>query len=271
MNRERPATRLAIAQLAMHWTLQDNLAAILGALQRAAEEDVQLCVFAELALTGFHRQIGREADEAKVRLALDAVRAQCRRLRIACALGAPTWGASRRVRNSHLYVDEHGDIVAVVDKSGLTESEAGFFEPGTTRALATLRGLACTSVLCREVEDLPQLRAQLPASGLDLIFWPSFIGHPPSEASSEPDYLPQARAMAQAFGAWVLHCNWPQSLNRPEATHMGGSHVIAPDGRVAFALPLDRSGLAVFTLGDAHCTWIAQADLALSPRAAART
>jgi predicted amidohydrolase len=265
------AMRLAIAQLAMHWTVQDNLASIVDALQRAADEGARLCVFSELALTGFHRQIGREADAAKVQPALDAVRAQCRRLQVACALGAPTWSATGRVRNSHLHIDEHGEIAAVVDKTGLTESEAGFFEAGTTRARSTLRELACTSVLCREVDDLPQLRAQLPPTGLDLIFWPSFIGHPLSEASDEPDYLPQARAVAQAFGAWVVHCNWPHSLNRPEATHMGGSHVIAPDGRVAFSLPLDHSGLAVFALGDANCAWIAQTDFALKPQAAAPT
>jgi len=82
--------KVAIAQIAMRWTTAENLAAILQAMERAHGHSAQLCCFAELAITGFHRRIGDEAQPHRVAAALAAVQAQARALRLAVSVGAPT-------------------------------------------------------------------------------------------------------------------------------------------------------------------------------------
>ena len=53
--------RIAIAQTTMHWTMPDNVASMRLAMSLAQSRGAQLCGFSELAVTGFHRHITREA------------------------------------------------------------------------------------------------------------------------------------------------------------------------------------------------------------------
>jgi omega-amidase len=41
----------------MHWTIEDNMAAISSAVRLAKTQGAEICAFSELAITGFHRQI----------------------------------------------------------------------------------------------------------------------------------------------------------------------------------------------------------------------
>ena len=50
-------SRIAIAQISMHWSTAENVAAILRAMDLARSRGAKLCAFAELAVTGFHRQM----------------------------------------------------------------------------------------------------------------------------------------------------------------------------------------------------------------------
>jgi hypothetical protein len=54
----------------------------------------------------------------------------------------------------------------------------------------------------------------------------------------------------------VVQTNWPNALNRPEeSVDGGGSTVSSPEGEMLFRLPMQASGVAVFTLGDRHFEW----------------
>jgi len=58
--------RVAIAQVAMRWSTQENMEAILWAVELAHSQGAQLCGFSELALMGFHREIAKEAVSGNV-------------------------------------------------------------------------------------------------------------------------------------------------------------------------------------------------------------
>jgi predicted amidohydrolase len=62
--------RIAIAQIAVHWTTRENVDAMCRALTVAQREGAVLFAFSELAVTGFHREIAREARPDMVGLAL---------------------------------------------------------------------------------------------------------------------------------------------------------------------------------------------------------
>lgn len=255
-----PPPRIAIAQIAMHWTAAENAAAIERAMNLARTRNAQLCGFSELAVTGFHREIGREARPGVVEPALDGIRALAARLNLGVAVGAPTFGLDGGKFNSHLLIDEQGKVSAAISKRGLTDPEATFFVRGASRPVGTLQGLRCSAVICREVSDLENVCAELPPGSTDLIFVPGALRQDPEKPRTEPpEYVHDIRRLAAATKSYVVHTNWPNALNRPEeSVDAGGSVVASPDGEVLFRLPMQASGLGVFTLGERTFEWHAQ-------------
>lgn len=256
----RPEARrptIAIAQIPMHWELRDNVNAMQRALHVAKAASATHCAFSELAVTGFHRRITEWARPEVSGPAVDAVCATAAALGIAAAFGAPTYAADGRRFNSHLLVGPDGAVRGVVSKCGLTAPEANFFAPGTGRPAVDLAGVRCTAVICREVEDGPQLLPQLQGSGVELIFWPGQMRPDPARpAQDPPEHVAQAQALARATGACMVQTNWPNALNRPEeSAHTGHSACIGPDGELLFRLPEQGFGVGVFVLGERVFSW----------------
>ena len=252
---------IAIVQQPMAWTTLQNVAHIVAALALAAEQGAGIAVFPELALTGFHRGIRGEAVPATVDAALRQVRAACCEHGIACALGAPTFAADGTILNSYLHIDASGEIVSSVSKNGLTPAELTFFAAGTERLVMHFAGHTCTTVMCREIDDLESVVAQLQAEPVDLVFWPSMVGNPPGTIHPTPEdtadlgYFKRTAVLAQRLDAFVVQSNWPQALNTPESTYLGESKAYAPDGEILLTLPRDEAGVGVFTLGERTFRW----------------
>ena len=244
----------------MHWTIEANVSAIVAAMQLAHTQRAKICAFSELALTGFHREIAAQAKPELVAPALARVQEICARLKLAVALGAPTFGAQGSIYNSHLLIDELGALVATVSKCGLTAPEATFFSPGTERPVATLQGLRCSAIICREISDLGPIAEQLPAGSTHVIFLPGALRQDPAKPVTEPpEYIADAQAMARATRSTIVQTNWPNALNRPEESVDGGhSAVISPSGELLFRLPRQQSGIGIFTLGERSFDWHAQ-------------
>jgi omega-amidase len=249
--------RIAIAQIAMHWTTSENVASMRKAMDLAHSRGAQLCGFSELAVTGFHRLIGREATPELVSPAVQELQSHAAKLSLGIAAGAPTFGAGRAIFNSHLLIDERGTTSAEISKRGLTEPEATFFKRGTSRPVGTLHGLRCSAVICREVEDIDLVCSELPPGTVDLIFVPGALRQDPDKPRSDPpEYVRNIQRLAAATRAHVVQTNWPNALNRPEeSVDGGGSSVAAPDGALAFRLPDQACGVGVFTLGERHFEW----------------
>ena len=249
--------RIAIAQIGMHWTTRENMAAIGQALRLAHAEGAALCAFSELAVTGFHRQIAREALPEVVGPALDVLRLDCARLGVGAAVGAPTFSDTGAKFISHLLVDERGGIAATISKQGLTGPEATFFQPGKSRPVGRVQGLRCSAVICREVEDLEQVSRELPKGSVDVVFVPGALRQDPGKQRTDPpEYVRNIQRLARATGAYVVQTNWPNALNRPEESVDGGESTVAgPDGEVLFRLPRQASGVGVFTLGASRFDW----------------
>jgi omega-amidase len=252
-----PVLKIAIAQVAMHWTTAENTAAIERAMALAHAHGAQVCGFSELAVTGFHRQIGREAHPDIVQPALDRIQALAARLSLAVAVGAPTFGAEGEKFIAHLLIDERGELSAEVRKHGLTDPEATFFARGTTRPVGTMQGLRCSAVICREVGDLDRVAAELPPGTVDLIFVPGALRQDPEKPRADPpEFVRDIQRLAAATRAHVVQTNWPNVLNRPDDSVDGGGSVVAsPDGEVLFRLPMQASGIGLFTLGDRGFDW----------------
>lgn len=145
--------RLAVVQPRMRWTIEGNRLSMRWGIERAAREGAELCIFPELAVTGFHRRITELAWWGVVEPAVTELCALAALHGVALSFGAPSFGPGGARFNSQCYVDARGARVATVPKAGLTPSEATFFTPGRERPVAVLKGLRTTAVICREVED----------------------------------------------------------------------------------------------------------------------
>lgn len=252
--------RIAIAQIAMHWTTAENLAAIGAAMALAKAQGAQLCAFSELAVTGFHREIAREAGPEVVAPALQQLHDMAGTLGLAIAVGAPTFAEAGLRFNSHLLINELGSTAAVVCKHGLTDPEATFFARGSARPAGLLHGLRCSAVICREVCDLELVAPQLAPGTVDLVFVPGALRQDPEKPRTDPpEYVRDIQRLAAATRAHVVQTNWPNALNRPEeSVDGGGSCVAGPDGELLFRLPMQACGIAVFTLGERRFNWLGQ-------------
>ena len=162
-----PPLRLAVAQPPMYWTTVENTACIVATLEVAAAQYAHLCVFPELALTGFHRRIREQALPGVVAPALQRVGDACRELSIACMLGMPTFTDGGAVLNSYVFIGADGVVGSAMNKNGPTAAELTFFQRGTGRPVLQFEGHACTTVMCREVEDLDDIAAQLQHDPVD--------------------------------------------------------------------------------------------------------
>jgi omega-amidase len=250
-------SRIAIAQISMHWSTAENVAAILRAMDFAGSRGAQLCAFSELAVTGFHRHIAREAVPDLVSPAIRELQARCSKLSLGIAVGAPPFGAGESRYNSHLLIDEIGETRAIVSKQGLTEPEARFFQAGSSRPTARLQGRTCSAVICREVNDLALCAKALEPGTAEIIFVPGALRQDPEKPRTDPpEYVRDIQRLAIATASYVVQTNWPNALNRPEESVEGGeSTVAAPDGEVMFRLPRASSGLGIFELGERHFEW----------------
>lgn len=253
--------RVAIAQQPMAWTTAENTQHIKNLLTCAADGGAQICVFPELALTGFHRGIRDQATLCIVEDAFRRVQESCCQHWIACALGMPTFAGDGAVMNSYVVIAPGGGVASISSKNGLTPSEQTFFKAGTTRDLVEVEGRSCASVMCREIDDVDAIERQLSSDDVDVIFWPSLVGHPPGTVHATPEdtadlgYVERTAVLARRLDAYVVQSNWPQALNTPGSTYHGESKVYAPDGDILLTLPRDLPGVAILTLGDREYEW----------------
>ncbi len=248
---------IAIGQLRMHWTIEANMAEMLSAIEFAHGQGATLCAFAELAITGFHRQIVALAKPELIAPEVARLQALCAKLHVAVAVGAPTFAGAEERYNSHLFINERGELAGEVAKIGLTAPEASFFRPGAHRPVATLQGQRCTAIICREIEDHAAVREQLPRGSVDIVLWPGQMRPDPDKPVADPPaHVQDAQRLAADLNAYVVQTNWPNALNRPEESeHTGRSAVIAPDGELLFRLPEQASGVGIFTLGARSFIW----------------
>lgn len=255
--------KVGIGQICMQWSGRANTKAMIWAITQAADSSAQLCVFPELAVTGFHRQIRAEATPGAVRDRLLEVQQTCARHSMAVVSGVPTFHADGRVFNSCVFINERGELAGVVDKIGLTPAEETFFARGSTRSCVELLGYRTTAVLCREIDDLEHLEAELPSLAPQIIFWPGMMR--PAVDGSESTHVQHAQQLARCTGAFIIQANWPNSLNYPEeSAEAGHSVVLNPSGDELIRLPMAAAGVGVFDLGETTFEWHAQVESAAS-------
>jgi predicted amidohydrolase len=150
--------------------IADNVSWITEVIHTSANDGVEIILFPECAVTGYHRDfdaVSRSQTEAALqRIARAACAARC------CVLvGCPAYAGRRRF-NSLVVFDRRGRKVFTYSKIHLTARDARFFKPGNTLAFFHLAGVPCTAIICHE-RRFPEL-VRLPVMlGAQIVFHPN--------------------------------------------------------------------------------------------------
>ncbi|HCE4791891.1 TPA: carbon-nitrogen hydrolase family protein [Vibrio parahaemolyticus] len=238
--------KIGIVQMQMNWTVAQNLMTISEHIESLVTLDI--LIFPELALSGFHRNIKTESKMDLIQSAVSELCHLAKKHKTTLFFGAPTVVGSH-VFNSYLCISNTGRVVAQWDKTGLTESESSFFSKGGNREVLTINGVRCSAIICREVEDIDWFISQTRSSRPGLIIWPSYISQSGDERSST-GYFSAVSDIANKLGAFVLQCNWPHALNDQSISGLGGSRILGRDGKCIFTMPMDQVAVSILEFSE---------------------
>ena len=236
--------KIGIAQIPMDWTVEGNTKTICNIVSK--NHDLDILVFPELAITGFHRDIKNQAQQHLVESALNEISIQCQLSNTLVFVGYPL-NENNKVYNVYSAINEQGTLEIVWRKVGLTPSECTFFESGDKRSIFEHPLGTFSSYLCREASDVNWVVEQLSVQSPSYILWPSYIGQPESSVNTEStNYEEGSKKIAQSLSAMVIQCNWPNSLNNPNDNGLGGSKIISSHGDIIAQLPFDKNCIGIF-------------------------
>ncbi|RYU47534.1 carbon-nitrogen hydrolase family protein [Aliivibrio finisterrensis] len=236
--------KVGIAQMPMDWTIEGNAKTICNIVTK--NYDLDVLVFPELAITGFHRDIRNQAHQHLVENALNEISIQCQLSDTLVFIGYPL-NENNKVYNAYTAINEQGTLAIVWRKVGLTPSECTFFESGDQRSILEHPLGTFSSYLCREASDVNWIIEQLSSQSPSYILWPSYIGEAESSINAEStNYDAGSKKIAQSLSTMVIQCNWPNSLNNPNDNGLGGSKIISSHGNIIAQLPFDETCIGVF-------------------------
>lgn len=236
--------KIALAQTRQSADRNDNRAAILEALDQAAEQGVQLLCFPETQTVGYRVDIAA-SDEVVPTGWLDdlhgEVAQRCAAAGMACILGTetPPDDPAEKPYNTALVIGPEGDIRGRHHKTILTPLDAVAYSPGTEQHTYELFGVTVGVVICFEALRFAQTTAECVRRGAQLVF------HPQNNTTRPNDWkVPIHHAMIVTRAAentvWFASCNAclpPHQNSR--------SMIVAPDGRIHGQTELCREELLV--------------------------
>jgi predicted amidohydrolase len=234
----------------MYWDASTNTAHACQLIEQYKHLD--LIVFPELSVTGFHRGVADKTNLQQVDGAINTIRELCQQHSVSVMVGAPIM-RGEKVFNSYVLIDACGRLTRQWDKVGLTPSEARFFTRGEHRQPVGLNNKTVSTIMCREVDDLDWFLAESAQHNIDLVIWPSYIGDRDVPGSEGPNYYNNAATLAQRLKSVVIQCNWPEALNEGPGADMYGSAVIGANGDTWFTLPANQPCFGVVDLSKQEC------------------
>jgi predicted amidohydrolase len=220
--------RVGIAQWTPHSDPHANLRTAEVALADLAERGCRLAVLPELWLCGYRNQtLGADARAAAEPIDGPIQQKLAARARdtgmIVCAGSFPELDGVRLFNTAVVY-GRDGDLLLSHRKSHLYGIEPTVFQPGDDITVADIKGIGRVGLCVCFDGDFPETARALRRAGADLVLHPSAYE---AAAASWWDLIYPAHALCN--GQWWIAAN--QHGGRGDDRMLGGSRIIAPDGR----------------------------------------
>jgi predicted amidohydrolase len=205
----------------------------------ASHPDVEIAVFPELFLCGYHlrRLVPSAVDCAELRSIAEAAAAASTAVVVGFAEQA-----DGSLYNSVACIDRDGSLAAVYRKTRLFGVEPDFFEPGDTQSVVQLAGRAVGPLICFDIE-FPEPARELAAAGAELLVTASA-----NMAPYGPDHEVMTRERAAENGLPHLYVNGVGTIG---GLHLvGGSRSVDAAGVVLADAGPDEEALLVVPVAE---------------------
>jgi len=220
------ALKVAAVQFRSSFDIADNTRRIVAMLEKLAAANVQVAVFPECAVTGYHTGPRIEATAEQLEAAADAIGKACARRRIGAVVGS-VFRSGERAYNVALVFNEKGEMVERFGKLQLAGEK--WATPGNHMALFELAGVPSTVIICHD-ERYPEF-VRLPAiAGARVVY---YISHESgmNQEQKLPGYRAQMMARAVENQVFAVAANAPGNIADNTGSH-GQSRIIKEDGNI---------------------------------------
>jgi predicted amidohydrolase len=218
--------KVAAVQFRSSFNIADNTARMTKILHDLADVQVQVAVFPECAVTGYHTHPVMNAAQEDICAAEDSLSRTCRDRRIAAVFGS-VWKPGPRAYNTAVVFNSKGELLERFGKLMLAGEK--WATPGNHLALFELEGIPSTVIICHD-ERFPEF-VRLPAmAGARLVYYISHEAGMSKESKLE-GYRAQMMARAVENSVGVVAANAPANLRDNSGSH-GQSRIIGHDGNI---------------------------------------
>lgn len=219
--------KVAAVQFRSSFDVADNGRRIVEALAGLAREGVQVAVFPECALTGYHKQPVMKSSAEEIAAAEQQIRQTCRDSRIAAVVGS-IYKINGRIYNTAVIFNSLGELVERYAKLMLAGEK--WATPGNHIAFFELDGVLSTVIICHD-ERYPEF-VRLPAmQGARVVYYMSSESGMKEESKLAP-YRSQMMARAVENRVFVVAANAPADPRDLNGSSHGQSRIINDDGNI---------------------------------------
>jgi predicted amidohydrolase len=219
--------KAAAVQFRSSFDVEENRKRIVETLAKLSGEGVNVAVFPECALTGYHKDAVLAAEAIRVAAAEDSIRQACATGRIAAIVGS-VYKINGKTYNTAVVFNSRGELVERYAKIYLAGEK--WATPGNHIALFDLEGVTSTVIICHD-ERYPEL-ARLPAlAGARVLYYISHESGMANERKLVP-YRAQMLARAVENHMFAVAANAPANVKDNSGSH-GQSRIIFDDGNIA--------------------------------------
>lgn len=218
--------KVAAVQFRSSFDIADNTRRIVASLEKLAGEGVQVAVFPECAVTGYHTGPSIDATAEQLEAAAAEIGRACARKRIGAVVGS-VYKTGGRAYNVALVYNEKGELVERYGKLQLAGEK--WATPGNHMALFELGGVPSTVIICHD-ERYPEF-VRLPAmAGARVVY---YISHESGMKNEQklPGYRAQMMARAVENQIFAVAANAPGNIADNSGSH-GQSRLIKDDGNI---------------------------------------
>lgn len=147
--------RLGVVQMFINDTIKANTASILRFTEKAALNGIELAVFPEMCLTGYHPQTLRcPGFNEELARALAKISEQATKLAIGLIIGGASFLGSKLFNTAYVILPE--GTTYLYYKNYLTDLEKKYFTPGTQPLHFTFKERHFGVIICRD-QNYPEL------------------------------------------------------------------------------------------------------------------
>jgi omega-amidase len=234
--------RVAAVQFRSSFDITENTRRIVAMLEKLAAAKVQVAVFPECAVTGYHTGPRIEATPEQLEAAAVAIGQTCARRGIGAVVGS-VYKSGERTYNVALVFNEKGEMVERFGKLQLAGEK--WATPGNHMALFELNGISSTVIICHD-ERYPEF-VRLPAiAGARVVY---YISHESGMNNEQklPGYRAQMMARAVENQMFAVAANAPGNIADNSGSH-GQSRIIKDDGNILEEASIYGEDVLVATL-----------------------